>query len=432
MRVLHSRPAEFPSLDAKLALIDSETESNDVVPKINIGDQDEGQVGPNPGIQDEGQAGPNPGEQDEGQAGSNPGDAAGSQPQPCHVVPAEPNLKAMDLEATDALTLQIPEQMDEESTTTAYPNHSFTDEFFIEKQQEEDPRKTNAVAKVQLMVLVPIHQDTFSVPPMTTSTIDLMLSQSGAPLPTSTATTSAITTTTIPPPLPQPQQSSADQTLLLDKHGSWVYKIDNLNIPHQVSKAIDEIVTDAVDWAMQAPFRAQFSDLPTVDMKEILQQRMFKSKSYEAHEDHKKLRKERDDVLRTPSGSPPPQQPLPPPPTGVFGAPGTSGASGSSQFPLPPLSTAYSMAWTTFDTRYESAGVSGTQELSSMNSLIQDDSILDEQMHLSNDEDSRNDHLPKADSRKDWWKPLPEEERPVTPELACTIPSSNASDVENN
>nr|GEZ22355.1 hypothetical protein [Tanacetum cinerariifolium] len=53
-------------------------------------------------------------------------------------------------------------------------------------------------------------------------------------------------------------------------------------------------------------------------------------------------------------------------------------------------------------------------------------------VHLSNDEDSENDHLPKADSRKDWWKPLPEEERPMTPEPAWTIPSFNVSDVENN
>ncbi|GJZ17276.1 hypothetical protein Tco_0553399 [Tanacetum coccineum] len=63
---------------------------------------------------------------------------------------------------------------------------------------------------------------------------------------------------------------------------------------------------------------------------------------------------------------------------------------------------------------------------------MQDDSIPDEQVHLSDDEDSENDHLPKADSRKDWWKPLPEEERPATPEPTWTIPSSNKSDVANN
>nr|GFD57610.1 hypothetical protein [Tanacetum cinerariifolium] len=86
----------------------------------------------------------------------------------------------------------------------------------------------------------------------------------------------------------------------------------------------------------------------------------------------------------------------------------------------------------TSDTRYESVGVSKIQEFSPMDSLIQDDSIPDEQVHFSDDEDFRNDHLPKVDSRKDWWKPLPEEERPVTPKPAWTIPSSTVSDVENN
>ncbi|GJW62913.1 hypothetical protein Tco_0114797 [Tanacetum coccineum] len=63
---------------------------------------------------------------------------------------------------------------------------------------------------------------------------------------------------------------------------------------------------------------------------------------------------------------------------------------------------------------------------------MQDDSIPEEHVLLSDDEDSENDHQPKANSRKDWWKPLPEEERPVTPEPAWVIPSSNVSDVENN
>ncbi|GKF89816.1 hypothetical protein Tco_0263779, partial [Tanacetum coccineum] len=72
------------------------------------------------------------------------------------------------------------------------------------------------------------------------------------------------------------------------------------------------------------------------------------------------------------------------------------------------------------------------QELSPTDFMIQDDSIPDEQVHLFDDEDSGNDHLPKSDSQKDWWKPLPEEERPATREPAWIIPSSNVSDVENN
>ncbi|GKF25927.1 hypothetical protein Tco_0081821 [Tanacetum coccineum] len=113
----------------------------------------------------------------------------------------------MDLEAIDASTQQKPEQMDEEFTKTAYPNVSenlkqpsedqvilkepasssgslsslqhlekdlnFTCQFFMEKPQEEGPGKTNAEAEVQSMVSVPIHQDTSSVPPMTTPVIDL-------------------------------------------------------------------------------------------------------------------------------------------------------------------------------------------------------------------------------------------------------------------
>ncbi|GKF23272.1 hypothetical protein Tco_0075594 [Tanacetum coccineum] len=94
----------------------------------------------------------------------------------------------------------------------------------------------------------------------------------------------------------------------LDKHGTRLYNLEKLDIPHKVSQAVDEIVTDAVDWAMPASLRACFRDLPTVDMKEILQPRMFEDDSYIANN---------EDACAS-------------------GAPGTSGASGSSQLPPPP------------------------------------------------------------------------------------------------
>nr|GEV91339.1 hypothetical protein [Tanacetum cinerariifolium] len=90
------------------------------------------------------------------------------------------------------------------------------------------------------------------------------------------------------------------------------------------------------------------------------------------------------------------------------------------------------MSYTIFNTRYESTGVFAGQESSLIDSMMNDDSIPDEQVQLSDDEDTRNDHLPKADTRKDWWKPLREEERLATHEPAWTISSSNMSDVENN
>ncbi|GKA39098.1 integrase, catalytic region, zinc finger, CCHC-type containing protein [Tanacetum coccineum] len=169
-----TRHADSPSLDTELALIDSETESDKEV-----------------------------------HAGSNPGDAVESQPQPSHGVHAGPNCEHMDLEAIDASTQQKPEQLDEDSTGTLSSlqnlekDLSFTDQFFIEKTHEEESGKTNAETEVQLMVSVPIHQDTSSVPLMTTPVIDLTTMQSDSPLPTLT-TTSIITTSTSLPPPPQP------------------------------------------------------------------------------------------------------------------------------------------------------------------------------------------------------------------------------------
>nr|GEV83982.1 hypothetical protein [Tanacetum cinerariifolium] len=291
-----SRPTESPLLDAKLALTDSKTESNDVVPKINTGDQDEGRAGPNPVIQDEVQTGPNSGVHDEGQARSNPGDAAESQPQLSHVE----NLKLLSEDS------MIPEEPAISTGTMSSLQNlekdlSFTNQFFVENKQEEEPGKTNAKAEC----------------------ID-ELKQHMANL----------------------LQYNLALEERLDKHGSRLYKLENLNNPHQVSKAVDEIITDAVDRAMKALLRAHFNDLPAVDIKEILQQQMFEDKYYEAHEDHKKLydalkkslerdysdqllsdleearqkKRKRRDIPRTPFGSPPPQ-PLPlPPPAGASGA----------------------------------------------------------------------------------------------------------------
>ncbi|GJW60076.1 hypothetical protein Tco_0109411 [Tanacetum coccineum] len=212
------------------------------------------------------------------------------------------------------------------------------------------------------------------------------LSNCSCSTPTSTITTTAVTTTTtLPPPPLQPQQSTIDSILLqhigeleqnmanliqdnsaleekLNKHGSRLYNLENLNIPQRVSKAVDEIVTDVVDWALQAPLRVRFRELPKADMKEILLQRMWETRSYKTHEDHKNLyealdksmdrdhsdqlqadlaeahkkRRKRSDSLRTPFGSPPAPLPPPPPSSGAYDAPGAPGASGSLQMPPPP------------------------------------------------------------------------------------------------
>nr|GEZ09478.1 hypothetical protein [Tanacetum cinerariifolium] len=248
-----------------------------------------------------------------------------------------------------------------------------------------------------------------------------------------------MTITTLPLP-PLPQQGTTDSILIkriselvqimanliqdnkhleerLDSYGSRLYKLENLNIPQQVSKAVDEIVTDAVDWAIQAPLQNRFRDFPEADMKEILHQRMWETNTYKAHEDHMMLyealeksmncvhtdelltdlseargkKKKRHDSLKTPPGSPPHQPPPPPPP-----------AAASAEY----------TAWTTTDKRLKPSVSSIPEDLH-----MDDDTAPDEQVHSSDDEDIRNAHIPKVNLKQDWWKPL-EEDKPATPEHA--------------
>ncbi|GJZ42923.1 hypothetical protein Tco_0590178 [Tanacetum coccineum] len=154
----------------------------------------------------------------------------------------------------------------------------------------------------------------------------------------------------------------------LDKQGTWLYNLENLNIPHKVSQAVDEIVTDAMfeDNSYQA--HEVHNDLYEA-LQKSLELDYSNQRLADQEEARKKKRKKRV-APRTPSMSPPSLPPPPPPPAGASGA--------------------------------------LAQELSPTDSLMQDDSILDEQ------------------------KPLPEEERPVTLEPAWIILSSNVSDVKNN
>nr|GEV79796.1 copia protein [Tanacetum cinerariifolium] len=242
---------ESSSLYDELGLTDSEVESDEDVPRIDVG------------VQDEGQAGPNPGEQDEGQAGPNPGDAVASQPQLSPVVHAGPNLEHMDLEAMDVSTQPYPEQMDEGFTETAYPNVQENLKLIVEEHvilDEPNNEKTTAETEAESMVSVIIQQDTSSIPPMTTPIIDLTLrhDSSNVHRPLQATATKTITTTTTHPPPPQPQQSTTDSMLMkcideleqimanliqdnkhleerLDSHRARLYTMENLYIPQQRS-----------------------------------------------------------------------------------------------------------------------------------------------------------------------------------------------------
>ncbi|GJT33367.1 hypothetical protein Tco_0923786 [Tanacetum coccineum] len=204
-------------------------------------------------------------------------------------------------------------------------------------------------------------------------------------------------------------------TDLLDK--TWVpllYKLENQDIPNQVSKAMDEIVMDAIDWAMNAPLRERFRDLPEVDMKEILHNECG-NPILQGSEDHMMLKKKkkRQGSPKTPSGSPPHPPPPPPPPAGPSGTSGASGASGSSQSPPPPpppsntqggqstgteapssskmAASAEYTAWTMTDTTIKPSISPIPKELH-----MGDDSTADEQAYSSSGEDVGRDHIPTS------------------------------------
>ncbi|GJW38720.1 hypothetical protein Tco_0917748 [Tanacetum coccineum] len=111
--------------------------------------------------------------------------------------------------------------------------------------------------------------------------------------------------------------------------------------PHKVSHDIDEIVTDAVEWARHSSFTSLLQVIcPLSILKEILQSEVFEDESYIAINVHKDLSPPGSQPLtvnlsillsrkrfgsmyfRDESGSfqLPPPPPPPPPPTGASGS----------------------------------------------------------------------------------------------------------------
>nr|GEW21301.1 retrovirus-related Pol polyprotein from transposon TNT 1-94 [Tanacetum cinerariifolium] len=345
-------------------------------------------------------------------------------------------------------------QLDEGFTATAYPkvqeNLKLTVEeqlwrFFGDKPSKADNDKANAETEVESMVSVTIQQDMSSIPLMTSSIIDL-ISRPEFPKVNQQfkATTIKTTTTTTLPPLPSQQQSIAEAMMMkrigelehimanliqenkgleerLDKHGARLYTLEQLDIPHQVSKAV-------------------------TDMKEILHQRMWETESFKSHEDHmqlfealeksmnrdhseelvqdlaeaRKKKKKSHESPKTPPGSPPHQPHPPPPPAGPSGALRAPRSSRSSQVP-PPLPLPSS-------TNQESLPFIS---LTPADLEIDADMAPDEQAQSSNDEDIGSAHIPKVNLRQEWWKPL-EEERHATPEPAWLILPSDVPVPTNN
>ncbi|GKD09361.1 hypothetical protein Tco_1189046 [Tanacetum coccineum] len=61
-----------------------------------------------------------------------------------------------------------------------------------------------------------------------------------------------------------------------------------------------------------------------------------------------------------------------------------------------------------------------------------DDIPIPDSANISDSEDTDSAHLPKIKQRPEWLKPIPNDERPATPEPAWVIPTSHIPDDVNN
>ncbi|GJU42010.1 retrovirus-related pol polyprotein from transposon TNT 1-94 [Tanacetum coccineum] len=197
------------------------------------------------------------------QAGSNPGQIhvvqAGPNPEPVH----EDFIAIVYPQVHESLKLTTKEHVHIENPPSSFGCLSsmknlddafiFGDQFLNDKPSKEEPGKANVETKVDSMVTVPIHQASYSVPPLSTPIIDLT------------------------PPKPicanfEKKNKLQDKTT--QALSSRVYTLENHDLYSKIDKYINDVIKEAVHNDLQAPIHERFRDLYEYEMKEILRDRM--------------------------------------------------------------------------------------------------------------------------------------------------------------
>nr|GFB77449.1 hypothetical protein [Tanacetum cinerariifolium] len=236
-----------------------------------------------------------------------------------------------------------------------------------------------------------------------------------------------------------------------------VFHPDVIHLQYQMEEC-HKLLTDSVDDPLLKHNVSKSLPLGgppgQADMKEILHQHMWETKSYKSHKDHmqlfeaieksmnhdhsdelaqdlaeaRKKKKKSHELPKTPPGSPSHQPPPPPLPAGPSGPSRAPGASGSSQVPPPPppppsstsqdspskgfaapspsktAALAEYQAWTTTDIR-----LMPSISLTPTDLEMDEDMAPDEQAQLSDDEDIGSAHIPMASTLASNYSPLPED-----------------------
>ncbi|GJZ06769.1 hypothetical protein Tco_0540562 [Tanacetum coccineum] len=265
---------------------------------------------------------------------------------------------------------------------------------------------------------VPVHQASTSVSYLSTPVIDLATSKPVPSTDQEPAATTTTTTTTLPLPPPPPTQSSTDSDLVarvssLEKKyvefekknktlenttqnlGSRVFNLEIRDLPHKIDQTVNEVVKENVQTALHAPLKDRFRVLTealeaSMDRDHIDE---FLAKKVTSHKRH------RDD-----------QDPLQPLPKNLY---------------------------QTKMRRHDSDASEATSSSSKQKNVPQseqpiDDIPIHDEAHLSDPEETGDAHLLKTKPRPEWLRPIPEEDKPKTPEPDWGIPPSDTPKVENN
>ncbi|GJZ26477.1 hypothetical protein Tco_0570730 [Tanacetum coccineum] len=388
---------------------------------------------------------------DEDQARPNPRQShvalAGPNPEPVHedfITTVCPKVNE-SLKHTTEEHVHLDNPLSSSGTLSSMKNlddtFTFDDHFLNDKPIEEEPGKATMETKAESMATVPIHQASTSVPPLSTPIIDHSPPKqvsSSLQEPFITATTEATITTLslLPPPPPQSievinlvsrilavekrsidlEQKILNQDKTINALGSRVYALENHDLYSKFDKQVNEVVKEAVHDALQEPEHEALYKALEASIDLDYREEFFadKVKSRKRHHDDQ---------------DPPP---LPPKDSDRSKKKRHESDSSGSHQPQGQQSSSWQISNTREAPAQKSSSSSKQKQTSpSVQPINEDIPILDD-VNISDLEDTSSAHLTKITTKVDWFKPVPEEDTPASPEPDWVIPLNDLPKAENN
>ncbi|GKD23495.1 hypothetical protein Tco_1225198 [Tanacetum coccineum] len=194
---------------------------------------------------------------DEDQAGPDPGESrvalAGPDPEPTHdefMANVYPNVQeSLKFPANEHVILEEP--LSSSRTLSSMKNlddaYTIGDQFLNDISTEDEPGKLNVDSEVVSMVIVPIHQASSLVPPLSTP-----INYLSPPKPLDARVTALEKKFS---DLEQKNKNLDNTTWNL---GSTVFTLELRDLPHKIDETVRESMKEAVHMALQAPLRDRF------------------------------------------------------------------------------------------------------------------------------------------------------------------------------